>query len=48
MENTQANAPGLSIGNSRARIFGPREGRISDAVLGHASHERLKIAQMKE
>ncbi|MGK7920619.1 MAG: M48 family metalloprotease [Trichodesmium sp.] len=44
-QNAQAQATGISIGRSAARIFGGRAGRFGSAVLGNVSRQRSKSAQ---
>ncbi|MGD1806352.1 M48 family metalloprotease [Dapis sp. BLCC M126] len=44
-QNAQAQATGMSIGRSAARIFGGRVGRFGAAILGNASRQRSKVAQ---
>ncbi|MEM1172250.1 MAG: M48 family metallopeptidase [Cyanobacteria bacterium P01_H01_bin.35] len=46
-QNAQAQATGISIGRSAARIFGGRAGRFGSAVLGNVSRQSSKSAQEK-
>lgn len=44
-ESAEADATGLSIGSSAARVFGGRAGRVGGNVLDTARRQRLKEAQ---
>ena len=46
-QDAQAEATGLSIGGTAARVFGGRAGRVGGAVLGTASRQRIKASQEK-
>lgn len=46
-QDAQAEATGMSIGGTTARVFGGRAGRVGGAVLGTASRQRIKASQEK-
>ncbi|NEP82926.1 MAG: M48 family metalloprotease [Okeania sp. SIO3B3] len=46
-QDAQAEATGMSIGGTAARVFGGRAGRVGGAVLGTASRQRIKASQEK-